>query len=151
MYKERMSNLMNAIDQQNPVGSSLRTMLFEAVESGLKNFVDYVNSVYGMETKIAIARFQVDDPREFQEIVKMMDTGRRYAHDAAIASINMLDRICDKHGVEPIYGGSQDRTEIGDFCGKIVNEYFEGRNQGRVIAKEDVDRVIKEEVGFERE
>lgn len=151
MYKERMSAMMNAIHEQNPVGSSIRNMLFDAVESGLRNFVDYVNAVYGMETKIAIARFQVDDPREFQEIVKMLDNGRKCAHDAAIASINMFDRICDKHGVERIYGGSQDRTAIGDFCGNIVDEYFEGRGKGRVIANEDIHRVIKEEVCFERE
>lgn len=151
MYKERMSAMMNAIDRQNPVVSSLRDMLFKAAEDGLRNFVDYVNAVYNMETKITIARFHMDDPREFQELVKMLDTERRHAHEAAIASINMIDRICVKCGVEPVYGGSQDRVEIGDFCGKIVNEYFEGRDVCRTIAKEDVDRVIETEVEFERE
>jgi hypothetical protein len=151
MYKERMSNLLNAIDQQNPVGSPLRSMLFDAVESGIKNFVDYVNAVYNMETRVAIAKFRADSPAEYQGIVNELDTGRRYAHEAAIASINMIDRICDKLGVEPVYGGSQDRTEIGDFCGKIVGEYFDGRSVGRVILKEDVEQVLEEEMGFERE
>ena len=151
MYKERVSNLMNTIDQQNPVGSSLRDMLFSAVESGMQNFVDYVNCVYNMETKIAIARFRADSASEYQEIVKRMDISRRNAHEAAIASINMIDRICDKCGVEKVYGGSQDRVEIGDFCGKIVNEYFEGRSIGRVIEKEEVEKVFEEEMGFDRD
>lgn len=151
MYKERMSNLMNTIDKQNPEGSSLRGMLFDAVETGMRNFVDYVNCVYNMETKIAIARFRADGPGEYQEIVKRLDTARRNAHEAAIASINMIDRICDKYGVEKVYGGSQERTDIGDFCGKIVNEYFEGRSVGRVIAKEEVEQVFEEEMGFDRD
>ena len=150
MYKERVSNLLNAIDRQNPVGSGIRNMCFDAVESGLRNFVEYVNCVYSMETRISIARFQSNDPAEFQEIVKNLDNNRRYAHEAAIASINMIDRICDKMGVEPVYGGSQDRSDIGDFCGKIVDEYFEGRSRGRVIVNEEITKVFEEEIEFER-
>jgi hypothetical protein len=150
MYKERVSNLLNAIDQQNPVGSSLRTMCFDMVESGLKNFADYVNAVYNMETRVSIARFHIDDVAEYQALVKELDFNRRTAHDAAIASVNILNRMCDKVGVEPIYSGSQDRSEIGDFCGKIVGEYFDGRHHDRVIEKEDVEKVIEEEMEFER-
>jgi hypothetical protein len=149
MYKERVSNLLSAINEQNPADSSLRKMCFDMVEKGLHSFVDYVNAVYSMETRMRIARFHIDDPSEYQALVKELDTARRTAHEAAISYINILDRMCEKVGVEPIYGGSQDRVEIGDFCGSIVNEYFEGRD-GRVITREEVDLVIEEEVGRNR-
>ena len=149
MYKERVTNLLNAIDEQNPVGTPLRKMCFDMTESGLRSFVDYVNAVYSMETRISIARFHLDDPAEYQALVKELDTTRRTAHEAAISYANILDRVCEKVGVEPVYGGSQDRVEIGDFCGSIVNEYFEGRD-GRVITREEVDLVIEEEVGRNR-
>ena len=149
MYKERVSKLMSAIDQQNPVGSSLRGMCFDMVESGLRSFVDYVNAVYSMETRMAVARFHIDDPAEYRDLVKELDSARRTAHDAAIASINIMDRMCGSVGTEPIYGGSQERIDIGDFCGHIVSEYFEGRD-GRVIGREELDQVIDREMGFER-
>ena len=149
MYKERVMNLLNEIDRQQPRGSGLRDMMFSAVENGFDSFVGYVNSVYHMETSMLISQFRIDDPIEFQAKVKALDDGRRRNHDGAIAAINMLDRICDKLGIEPIYGGSQDRNEIGDFCGAFVNEYFDNRVKARVVSKEDVEHAF-DEMGFER-
>jgi hypothetical protein len=149
MYKDKVSNLLNAIDQQNPVGTQLRGMCFDMVEKGLTSFVDYVNAVYSMETRISVARFHIEDTREYQNLVQELDSARRTAHEAAISYVQILDRMCDRMGIEPIYGGSQDRADIGDFCGHVVNEYFEGRD-GRVIGRDELNQVIEEEMGFER-
>jgi hypothetical protein len=150
MYKERVSNLLNEIDRQCPVGDPLRKMMFDGVATGLRNFADYVNCVYNMETRVSIARFHSDGVEDYQRVVQELDTSRRNAHEAAIASANMIDRICNKFGVEPVYGGSQDRIEIGDFCGVIVSEYFDGRSHGRAIGRDEIDQVIEEEFDHER-
>lgn len=150
MYKERVAGLLNAIDRQCPIGDELRDMCFDLVERGLRHYAEYVNCVYNMETRIAIARFHANDVEEYQNVVRGMDESRRIAHEAAIASVNIIDRLCDKFGVEPIYGGSQDRVAIGDFCGMIVSEYFDDRSHSRAISREEIDQVVEEEIWHER-
>ena len=150
MYKEKVSNLLNEIDRQNQDSLSMRSMLFGAVKSSMDSFVEYVNCVYNMETSIHIARFHANSTEEYQETVSNLDTRRRSSHEAAIASVNMLNRICDKMGVERVYDGSMDRVEIGDFCGAIVNEYFEERSRGRFISHDEFEQVFEEEMGRDR-
>ena len=150
MYKEKMTNLMMAIDKNNHVGTSNRDMMFNLVKQGFDSFIGYVNAVYEMETSISLARFRCDDVRDYQDAVTRLDSSRRVAHDGAITSVNIINRMCDMVGVEHVYDGTQERNEIGDFCGHFVNEYFEGRALGRVISAQERDEVFEEEIGFER-
>jgi hypothetical protein len=152
MYKERIQNLLNAIDRKNEGQPGARDFVFNAIENALKNFVEYTNKVYNMETQIMLARHRIDDPREYQDLVTRLDTGRRAAHEGAIASVSMLNRICDMSGVEKVYDGPDDRVAIGDFCGAIVNEFFEDRSRGRVIEEKEVEKAFDQEVeGIDRE
>lgn len=144
MYKERISTLLREINQQNTDDPELQELMFGLVEDGLGSFVRYVNCVYNMESMITIARFRANDTQEFQQRVQDLDSSRRTAHEAAISSINAIDRLCGRLEVEPVYGGSQDRNDIGDFCGAIVDEYFSGRSRGRSIQKEDIKQVLNE-------
>ena len=146
MYKERIQNLLNAIDQKNEGEPGARDFIFNAIENALKNFVDYTNKVYSMETQMMIAKHRIDDPREYQDLVTRLDSGRRAAHEGAIASVGMLNRICDMSGIEKIYDGPDDRISIGDFCGEIVNEFFKDRSRGRVIEEKEVEKVFNQEV-----
>ena len=151
MYKERVVNLLEAINQKNENDPSVKDFIYKAVKSCLDNFVGYTNSVYMAETTLMVNRFRTMDTQEYQEAISRTDTSRRNAHEAAIASTNMLNRICDSVGVARVYDGPDDRIAIGDFCGQIVNEFFEDRS-GRTIQKEEVEKVFDQEVeGIERE
>lgn len=145
MYKERVVNLLDAISKKNEKDPSVKDFIYNAVKSCLDNFVGYTNSVYMAETTMMMNRFRNVDVQEYQEAVSRTDTSRRNAHEAAIASTNMLNRICDSVGVDRVYDGPDDRIAIGDFCGQIVNEFFEDRS-GRTISRDEVEQTFSQEV-----
>ena len=159
MYKERVNNLLLAISKQNGTIED-QNVLFSFVEDGMHHFVNYVNRVCAMDASLQVLKFTAQDTEEYQYKMQNLDSLRTSAHDAAISAINSIDRLCMKLGVTPIYGGSQDRVCIGDFCGEFVNEYFNNRS-GRIIERKEVTRVFEEsmhlnedvekEVGFEIE
>ena len=60
-------------------------------------------------------------------MVTRYDTQRRRAHEAAIASANMLNRISNMYGCQTIYKGSSDRLEVADFCLEVTVALFQNR------------------------
>lgn len=143
MYKERLIGLLEKIHEL-PVEEA--GFLYDAVKMTMQHCADYVSSVVNMEVGVSIARFRSNDTREYQETVMSLDSSRHNAHEAAIAGVNMMNRICDTLGAERVYDGPDDRTAIGDFCGHIVNELFEGREHGRTITAQEVNQVIDQEI-----
>lgn len=146
MYKERVQNLMSTISKKNEGQPGARDFVFSAIERSLVSFSNYVSAVYAMETQMTVQRHRIDDPKEWQEFVTGLDRSRRMSHDAAIAGVSMLNRICETSGLEKVYDGPNDRDCIGDFCGAIVNEYFEGRSRGRVIEEKEMKQVFAQEI-----
>lgn len=57
-----------------------------------------------------------------------LDRRRHSAHEAAISSCAVLNRVADKIGARHLYTGSlENRYEVAEFCMAIVSEMFRGR------------------------
>jgi hypothetical protein len=91
---------------------------------------NYVDTVVNMENVISIYRFKANDPADYRAMVQRLDQSRRIAHNALIAAVRIVDRLCAMYGVEPVYGGhDEDRLAIAEFAKAVVDEYFEGRQK----------------------
>lgn len=99
----------------------------EAMDDALSQCRNYVNVVDTTEQQIMLAgvRFEGD---EFREMVTRYDTQRRRAHESAIASANMLNRISSLYGCQTIYKGGEDRLEVADFCLEVTVALFQNRH-----------------------
>lgn len=88
-----------------------------------RRYVDVVDTTE-QQIKLAYVRFDGDDLRDK---VMNYDRQRRSAHEAAISSANVLNRLSGMYGCKKIYNGGEDRLEVADFCLEVVVELFENR------------------------
>lgn len=99
----------------------------DLLEMGSNNILEYVSAVCTMETRMIINKFRLEG-EEWRELVTELDRSRRMAHDAAISGISFCNRMAAKMGAPLLYEGDlADRNAVGDFCGKFVAEFFNGR------------------------
>lgn len=120
-YKEKFTALIVAVEK---AGGEFMADDLDFVGKEMDKFVEYVRSVYSMETMIPIimAKYEGQDVRDR---IELLDKNRRTKHEAAIDAISKLDRLADERGVAHLYeGDAADRHAVADFCIQIVTEFF---------------------------
>lgn len=120
---------------------------FDMLTTGLVTFGDYVSAVYDMEARLAVGRFRLDGD-ELTDLMIRLDKSRRTAHDAAIGMATAINRLSDAAGVDHLCppAGSR-REEIGEFCLKIVEEFFHrGQENYQRVTKEEAKKLIESAV-----
>lgn len=114
-------------------------MVLDMIASNMNNLGNYVDSVYSMEYRIPILRARLDAV-DFQDAVMDLDRGRRNAHEAAISSVKILNRVAGKAGLPPLYDGDvENRYQVADFCMEVVKELFDDRLGVRHTVEDMVD------------
>lgn len=102
--------------------------ILEMIADAMKSFPEYVNRVYSMETQMAIISVRYDGEERANRIASL-DQKRRDAHEVAIGSCKMLNRLAEEAGVEKFCPETDDRYVVGDFCALITCEFFaSGKN-----------------------
>ncbi len=114
-----MDKIRELVDRCNDMERSL-------IQDMLHNAADYVRAVVIMET--AASNLIGLDADEAREAKQSTDRARSIAHDAFISSVNVVNRICDKHGVPRMYTGSTERRSYGDFAMELVANIFTKRH-----------------------
>lgn len=122
MVKKKISKLLETA-KNDPDVLALAQEMVDAC-------ANYVDTVVNMENVISIYRFKASDPSDYRAMVQRLDQTRRLAHNALIALVRSVDRLCKINNVEPVYGGhDEDRLAIAEFAKAVVDEYFEGRQK----------------------
>jgi hypothetical protein len=95
----------------------------QVVEDFFADCDRYVATVVAMEAAILTSRDQMTS-REYREYISQLDSSRHNAHNALIASVKILGRLCQLYQVEPIYDGPDERVPIAEFAMEVVGEMF---------------------------
>lgn len=157
-YLDKEKALIEAIvaDQKKPEDERL----FDSVDQGigmlsssLAHFPDYVSQVVHYAQKMPIV-YATMEGQDLRDAVTDLDRSRKVCHDAAIAGLNVLNRISDRLGLGPFAEvDTNNRTAVADFCGKYVNEtYLQGIggnmdamvSKGRTYDSRDTSRRLRE-------
>ena len=113
------------------------------IADAMKSFPEYVNRVYSMETQMAIISVRYDSEERANRIASL-DQKRRDAHEVAIGSCKILNRLAEEAGVEKFCPETDDRYVVGDFCALITSEFFaSGKNYSNL---DDLIANMKESV-----
>lgn len=98
----------------------------ETLSDAIHSFTNYACCVAHMQRMTQVwtmtSRYE---GQEFRDKVEDMDRKRRIAHDAAIANLAMLNRICDMLGVEKFVVDLNDRYAVGDWIGMFCAELYQ--------------------------
>lgn len=106
----------------------------EFLGSRLESFPDYANVVIREQVMTPIWRAKFDG-QEFRDHVQDLDRQRRSAHDSAIMSVNILNRMSQSMGLEPFADiDTNDRYAVADFVGQYVNELYNNGIKGGMDA-----------------
>lgn len=91
------------------------------------SFVHYVYSVDEEQIETRFARLVLKGD-ELEDIVSRFDLTRHNAHESAIVSANILNRMAVIYNVGSIFTGDpSNRREVGHFCGELSNWFFVNR------------------------
>ena len=153
--KEKLQKLGYCISNNTDLSPAERDDDLDFVIDEMKNIIKYVSVVENMESQLPILRFRFEGEAYISR-VENLDKTRRAAHETAIGAVSALNRLCKSYGLEPFYiGDEQNRYQVADFCGNVVNELFveRDRNPKRLIKErlEEFWRNNNDEQLLERE
>ena len=97
----------------------------ELIEDMITDAANYVKCVVIMEAQAH--NFAGREGQDYRDTVTKADNTRHIQHNALIASVNVVNRICASHHIEPIYQGDELRRHYGDFALALVSEIFADR------------------------
>lgn len=113
----------------------------EEIDNRVDSFREYFNAVFRHVQKGESLRFQLNagiiDTDKWQDEMVKLDSDRKLAHDIAINSCEILNRLCDNYHLphfcvdveKDADGRVLNRGEVADFVGKFVyNIYQRGIN-----------------------
>lgn len=98
----------------------------KAVENFITDCGRYVDKVTAMEAALVSARFRME-PEDYRELIIELDRSRKYAHDALIASVRLINRLCGVYGAECVYDGPDERILIAELAIEVAAEFFKER------------------------
>ena len=130
---EKQTALLQAMKQQNyqHFFEGDKDDALDTISDAMNSFVEYQNSVINMAIMqpLLYARYEGE---ELRDRVMNLDQTRRFKHESAIASSNMLNRICNAYGVEPFVnipdGPVEDqRAAVAEFTGTFCQEMYDSK------------------------
>lgn len=102
----------------------------ETISDAIRNFTNYACCVLHMQRMIRIwVMTSHYEGQEFRDKVEALDRKRRIAHDAAIANLSMLNRICDTLNIEKFEINLKDRYAVGNWIGMFCAELYQLSDQ----------------------
>ncbi len=125
MIRNKINTLIQAIIQKGGENAVQDT---KSVEELISKCARYIKTVINLEAARATSRCYLDD-EEYRQHIEGLDKTRSLTHNSLIASVNLINRLCQLYGTEAVYTGSNDRVEIADFSFRVVEEYFASRKR----------------------
>lgn len=97
--------------------------LLDYIHKALMSFADYHNAVIAEQIYPMVYGGTGVDPDSYRAERAALDKLRTTAHNAMLANVNLLNRMCSSFGIAPVYDGvvSEDRP----YRRMVANAIFE--------------------------
>ena len=102
----------------------------EMIYDILRGFEEYHTKIFEMELKLKMYSVGKLELEEYQSIVTELDKRRTMQHNSVLTGVNVLNRMAEQCGIEPIYSGTVSkerpyRREVAnailDFLQTVIN------------------------------
>lgn len=96
----------------------------EVLEDLIQSAAEYVMDVNVFEGGILISKYYKDG-EQYRNYIEGLDKERTSAHNELIANVKIINRLCRKYSLSPIYDGDEeDRVAIANFGFELAKEIF---------------------------
>ncbi|NMM64692.1 DUF3232 domain-containing protein [Clostridium sp. P21] len=121
MFREKINEFIHVVSKSEDC--ECLDMMEELVDSAS----DYLRRVNVLEIGIMVGKYNKEGT-EYREYIKKLDKQRSNAHNNLISNVKIINRLCRKNDLVPIYQGNEDdRIEVAEFAQKVVDELFSTR------------------------
>lgn len=133
--ESRFQNLEDVALELQPISALLEvaraveedSVAISLIMDVVKLSAKYVQAVIAHEGARRLDVYAME-PEEFRKHMSELDALRHAVHNALIAKVTALNRLCTSEGFDLIYTGDiNDRAAVGDFALKIVDGMFQLR------------------------
>ena len=76
----------------------------DIIERSISTFEEYHNTIFKMELWMKIYSKSITG-EEYKDNVSKLDKMRTVNHNSVIANVNLLNRLAEKNGLQPVYDG----------------------------------------------
>ena len=106
--------------------------ILKIISDALWSFEEYHNSIAKMELSCLTYTSKVLGREDYQYIVKDLDEKRTMKHNRVLSSVNMLNRLAAKEGLNLVYDGivSEERPyrrEVADAVLEYIEQIIKNR------------------------
>ena len=106
--------------------------ILDIIFDALWSFEEYHSGIAKMELSCLTYTAKAMDRSDYQYMVKDLDEKRTMLHNCVLSSVNLLNRLADKEGLDPVYAGtvSKDhpyRREVADAVLEYIEQIIKDR------------------------
>jgi hypothetical protein len=123
--KQEIGLLINAVNAEAGVDEVIKKREIALIANLIESSQKYIGIVVRQGLLLQVNEGSSD--RDALEELANMDRSRSRIHDSLIKQIAILNRMCEKYGLQAIYKGGETRRDKGDFALELVNDYFQDR------------------------
>ncbi len=98
------------------------------VREGVEKMAEYVRRGVAEGIGVPVAK-QTEEREKYLEYVEKYDDRRHTAHEGAILSVTLINRIAEAYGLDPVFSKEQtkDRLAVADTCLAVTDQFFRAR------------------------
>lgn len=139
-----IETLLEAIRDDEKLEPADRAARHDLVDECVKSYVSYHNEAVSQGQSLALQRFRMDFD-QYAEYVARLHEQRKELHKNMIDHTVILNRLCEDHGIDPIYKGRLDtsrgrddadtRFGVAAFGEELCRDLFKTTHEYGVPAK----------------
>lgn len=119
MYKEIFSRFIQEVSHDKDC--------LELLEDLIEACSNYVASVNDLEAALLSARYRME-AEEYRKYIADLENNRTRAHNALIANVKIINRLCSMNKLEPMFKCNlSNREEVAEEAIKVVDDLFSNR------------------------
>ena len=108
-----IETLLEAIRDDGGLSDTDKSARYDMVDDSVKAYVAYHNEAVSQGQSLVLQRFRMDED-QYADYIRRLHEQRKELHKNMIDHTAMLNRLCEDHGVDPIYGGPLDLSKGRD-------------------------------------
>lgn len=125
-FIEKVNNLLKKLEETNyEYFDKDKEEALDFVEEYLNKLIKYINIVVKEQEMKQIWKLRYDG-EQLRDHLQDIDKERSIIHDAAINSLNILNRLSENLGLEPFADvDTKDRHAVAELLGEYTHELFQ--------------------------
>lgn len=139
IYERIISLKKFLFSEKSKTNNNTYDLCLKNVDKFIDDIIEYNKCIYLVESRSLFKNIYIDE--DYIDTIENNDYKRKDYHNKIILDLRVLDTLCDRLKIEPIYG------KLGDYL-KDVSLLLDGYSKDSVIIREDISNFAVQFLAF---